>query len=94
MLKSSEGTGRWVSTFSWDPDRAVAARRTNPSDLAAPADNRHRRQRGIANRPALGTSVLAALDTTGRLGCLSTSSYCHAAAIALAVPDTIRLVRP
>ena len=71
---------------------AVAARRPTASP---PADTHHRRQRDIASRHALGTSVLAALDTTHRpAGWPSTARYCPAAAIVLAALDTTRRPRP
>ena len=71
---------------------AVAARRPTASP---PADTHHRRQRDIASRHALGTSVLAALDTTHRpAGWPSTANYCLAAAIVLAALDTTSPDRP
>lgn len=59
-----------------------------------PADTHHRRQRDIASRHALGTSVLAALDTIHRLGCLSTDNDYRAAAIVLAALDTTHRLGP
>ena len=68
-LKNLVGMAVWsLASVSAFVIPAVAARRANPSDLESPADTHHRRQREIASCPAPGTSALADLDTTGRLG--------------------------